>query len=234
MSIACSASAGQINVAVSSNFTAPMQIISRQFEQETGHKVLLAFGSTGKFYAQIRNGAPFEVLLAADAATPERIATEGLGVAESRFTYAVGTLVLWSITSDQPLKALQQNSFNRIAMADPKLAPYGSAARQTLQKLGLYEHVKGKMVTGENISQTYQFVATANAELGFVALSQVFVDGKLRSGSAWVVPESEHDPIRQDAILLNPGKQNVAAGQFMAFLKSDKARKVIASYGYRF
>ena len=231
------AHAGEVSVAVAANFTAPMQKIAAQFEQDTGHKAVLSFGATGKFYAQIKNGAPFGILLAADDATPEKIAREGLGDGATRFTYAIGQLVLWSKQPgyvDAEGKVLQKTDWQHIAIANPKLAPYGLAAMQTLDKLGLTAQVQPRVVTGENIGQTYQFAASGNAQLGFVALSQVTEDGKLREGSAWVVPGNLHEPIRQDAIVLKPGQGNAAAAALMDYLRGAKARAVIKSYGYSF
>ena len=231
------AHAGEVSVAVAANFTAPMQKIAAQFEQDTGHKAVLSFGATGKFYAQIKNGAPFGILLAADDATPEKIAREGLGDGATRFTYAIGQLVLWSKQPgyvDAEGKVLQKTDWQHIAIANPKLAPYGLAAMQTLDKLGLTAQVQPRVVTGENIGQTYQFAASGNAQLGFVALSQVMEDGRLREGSAWVVPGNLHEPIRQDAIVLKPGQGSEAAAALMQYLRGDKARAVIKSYGYSF
>lgn len=231
------AHAGEVSVAVAANFTAPMQKIAAQFEQDTGHKAVLSFGATGKFYAQIKNGAPFGILLAADDTTPEKIAREGLGDGATRFTYAIGQLVLWSKQPgyvDAEGKVLQKTDWQHIAIANPKLAPYGLAAMQTLDKLGLTAQVQPRVVTGENIGQTYQFAASGNAQLGFVALSQVMEDGRLREGSAWVVPGNLHEPIRQDAIVLKPGQGSEAAAALMQYLRDDKARAVIKSYGYSF
>lgn len=235
--LAGAAQAETISVAVASNFTAPMQKIAAEFAKDTGHKAELSFGATGKFYAQINNGAPFGVLLAADDTTPAKIANEGKGVADSRFTYAIGKLVLWSKQEgyvDAQGDVLKTGKFQHVAIANPKLAPYGLAAEQTLTKLNLLDSIKPKFVQGENIGQTYQFAATGNAELGFVALSQVMEDGKIKSGSAWVVPADMHEPIRQDAIILNNAKDNVAAKALMDYLKGDKARAIITSYGYAF
>lgn len=231
------AHADTISVAVASNFTAPMQKIAAEFAKDTGHKAVLSFGATGKFYAQINHGAPFGVLLAADDTTPAKIASEGKGVAASRFTYAVGKLVLWSKQDgyvDAQGAVLKTGKFQHLAIANPKLAPYGMAAQQTLTQLGLLEQIKPKLVQGENIGQTYQFAATGNAELGFVALSQVMEDGKIKSGSAWMVPAAMHDPIRQDAIILNNAKDNAAAKALMDYLQGGKARAIISAYGYAF
>lgn len=233
--LVASAHAADVSVAAAANFTAPMQRIAAAFEQDTGHKAILAFGSTGKFYAQIKNGAPFQILLSADDETPARLESEGLGVAGTRFTYAIGQLALWSrqpgLVDDQG-EVLRNGKFERIALADPKLAPYGAAAIEVLKGLGLMSFLAPKFVQGENIAQTYQFVATGNAELGFVALSQVFADGRLTRGSAWRVPASLHAPIRQDAVVLSTGKDNAAASALMAYLRTDKARAIIRSFGY--
>lgn len=227
--------AAEVSVAVAANFTAPMQKIAAAFAQDTGHKALLAFGSTGKFYTQIRNGAPFHLLLAADDETPARLDKEGLAVSGSRFTYAIGKLVLWSAQAglvDDKGEVLRTGSFERIAVADPKLAPYGAAAVETLSRLGLLQTLQSRFVQGENIGQTYQFVATGNVALGFVALSQVMVDGRIARGSAWLVPAEMHTPIRQDAVILNSAKDNAAAAALASYLRSDKARAIIRAYGY--
>lgn len=227
--------AAEVQVAVAANFTAPMQKIAPMFEADTGHKAVLAFGSTGRFYAQIRNGAPFDVLLAADDETPARLEREGHGT--SRFTYAIGRLVLWSkqpALVDARGEVLKSGKFEKIALADPRLAPYGAAAIEAMTKLGVIDALRPKFVLGENIAQTWQFVATENAQLGFVALSQVWADGKLKEGSAWLVPATLYTPIRQDAILLNRGKDNAAATALLQYLRGDKARAIIQSYGYEF
>ncbi len=235
--LAATAHADTVSVAVASNFTAPMQKIAQEFARDTGHQVQLSFGSTGKFYAQIHNGAPFGVLLSADAATPEKLAREGKADAASRITYAIGKLVLWSKDStyvDEQGEVLKANHFQHLAIANPRLAPYGLAAEQTLRKLGLLDAVQPKFVQGENIGQTYQFVATGNAQLGFVALSQVMQDGRISAGSGWIVPETMHEPIRQDAIVLNQARDNAAAQALMRYLQGDKARTIISAYGYGF
>jgi molybdate transport system substrate-binding protein len=234
---ATGAHAEEVSVAVAANFTAPMQKIAAAFEKDSGHKAVLSFGATGKFYAQINNGAPFGILLAADDTTPAKLAEEGKGVAASRFTYAIGQLVLWSKQTgyvDDKGAVLKTGDYRHIAIANPKLAPYGLAAMETLKHLGLTDAVTPKIVQGENIGQTYQFAASGNAQLGFVALSQVMEDGKLREGSAWIVPSTMHEPIRQDAIVLNSAKDNAAATALMEYLKGDKARAIIKSYGYAF
>ena len=229
------AQADTVSVAVAANFTAPMQKIASAFEADTGHKAELSFGATGKFYAQITHGAPFQVLLSADDTTPARLEREGKAVARSRFTYAIGTLVLWSAQPgyvDAQGAVLKTGDFKHLAIANPKVAPYGAAALQVMDQLGATAAVQPRLVQGENIAQAFQFVATGNAQLGFVALSQVMADGKLTSGSAWQVPASLHDPIRQDAVLLTPGKDSTAAAALLAYLRGDKARAIIRSYGY--
>jgi len=232
-----SAFAAEVQVAVAANFTAPMQRIAADFEQATGHQAKLAFGSTGKFYAQIKNGAPFDVLLAADDETPAKLEREGDAVAGSRFTYSIGRLALWSAKPgyvDAQGAVLKQGTFKHLALANPKLAPYGAAAVETLNRLGLLTVLQPKFVQGENIAQTFQFVSTGNAELGFVALSQVFEGGKLKRGSAWIVPPGLHAPIRQDAAILARGKDNPAALALMKYMKEDKARAIIKAYGYEY
>ena len=230
-----SAMADEVQVAVAANFTLPMQRIAADFERDTGHKALMSFGATGRFYAQIKNGAPFELLLSADDETPIRLASEGAAVADSRFTYAIGRLVLWSAQAgvvDAQGAVLKAGSFRHLAIANPKTAPYGAAAVEVLTGLGLLDAVGPKLVQGENIAQAQQFVASGNAELGFVALSQVWRDGKLTSGSAWLVPTTLHTPIRQGAVLLNLGRDKPAALALLRYLQGDKARAVIRSFGY--
>lgn len=227
--------AGEVQVAVAANFTAPMQAIAQAFEQHSGHQVVAAYGATGQLYAQIQQGAPFDLFLSADASTPAKLEAQGQGVRGSRFTYAIGRLVLWSATpgyldgSDAVLKA---NLYRYLAIADPKAAPYGLAATQVLAQLGLTEAVQDKLVTGQSIGKALHFVASGNAELGFVAMSQVYQDGQLKSGSAWVVPAALHAPIKQDAVLLERGADNPAAAAFLAFLHGEQAVKIIQSYGY--
>ncbi len=236
-SLASAAQADVVAVAVAANFTAPMQKIAAAFERDTGHRANLAFGSTGKFYAQIQNGAPFQLLLAADDETPKQLEREGAGVAGTRFTYAIGQLALWSrqaVLVDEQGDVLQSGRFAHLALADPRLAPYGKAAVQTLTKLGLHDALRAKFVLGENIAQAYQFVATGNAPLGFVALSQVFAGGRIREGSAWIVPAALHEPIRQDALVLDKGRDNPAAAALMQYLRGDKARAIIRAHGYDF
>ncbi len=233
--LSCASHAAQVQVAVAANFTAPMKQIAESFEKETGHQVLLSSGATGKFYAQIKSGAPFDVFLSADGETPARLDAEGATVAGSRFTYATGRLVLWSPRPgavDSRGDVLRANAFRHLAIAAPRLAPYGAAAVQTLTRLGLLGAVESKFVQGESIGQAFGFVASGNAELGFVALSQVFENGQLKSGSGWVVPADLHSPLRQDAVLLARGKDNPAAAALMRYLKSDRVRAIIRAYGY--
>ena len=227
--------ATDVQVAVAANFTAPMQAIAAGFEQATGHKAQLAYGATGMFYAQIRNGAPFDVLLAADDETPAKLEREGTAVAGSRFTYAIGHLALWSARPgyvDDQGAVLKQGAFVHLALANPKLAPYGAAAVETLNRLGLRAALQPRFVQGENIAQTFQFVSSGNAELGFVALSQVYERGALKRGSAWIVPSALHAPIRQDAVMLARGRDNPAALALLKYLKQDQARAIIRAYGY--
>jgi molybdate transport system substrate-binding protein len=195
----------------------------------------LSFGATGAFYAQIKNGGPYQVLLSADDETPFKLEQEGLAVPGTRFTYATGRLVLWSKQAgvvDSKGDVMRSGKFQRLALANPKLAPYGAAAIETINKLGLLKDLQPKFVQGDNIAQTFQFVNTENAQLGFVALSQVYADGKLTQGSAWVVPSSFHKPLQQGAVMLVNGKNNPAALAFMAYLKSEKAKVIMKSFGY--
>ena len=234
MGAASQAQADDVSVAVAANFTAPMQQIAAAFEKETGHKVVASYGSTGKFYAQIKNGAPFELLLAADDETPAKLIKENAAVAGSQFTYAIGKLVLWSAKSavvDAKGEVLKKGGFDHIALANPKLAPYGAAGVEVMKALGAYNALQPKIVSAENITQAYQFVNSGNALLGFVALSQVLKDGKI-DGSAWLVPAHLYAPIRQDAVLLEKGKGKPAAQALANYLKGDKAKAVIKSFGY--
>lgn len=233
--IASPAMAAEVHVAVAANFTAPVQAIAAEFEKDTGSKVVASFGATGQFYAQIKNGAPFEVFLAADDSTPAKLEAEKAVVPGSRFTYATGKLALWSAKEgyvDDQGEVLKKNEYAHLSIANPKTAPYGLAATQVLAKLGLTQTVASKLVEGQNISQAYQFIASGNAELGFVALSQIYKDGKISGGSAWIVPDNLHDPIKQDAVILDKGKDNPVARQFMDYLKGPKAAAVIKAYGY--
>lgn len=227
--------AEEVQVAVAANFTAPMQEIAQAFEQDTGNRVVAAFGSTGQLYAQISHGAPFEVFLAADATTPARIEQDGLAVTGTRFTYATGALALWSadasLISDGE-QLLRSGSFRHLAIANPKTAPYGLAAKQVMQRLGLSAALAHTLVEGQSIGQTYQFVASGNAELGFVALSQVYRNGEITTGSAWQLPAELYEPIHQDAVLLDKGADNPAAAALLSYLKGERAAAIIRSYGY--
>ncbi len=227
--------ASEVNAAVASNFSAPLQQIAKLFQEETGTTVKLSFGSTGNFYAQIKGGAPFDVFFAADTATPQRMEQEGLTVTGSRFVYALGKLVLWSAQPgfvDGRGEVLRKGGFGKLAIADPKLAPYGVAAQQTLEHLGLWDALQPKLVNGENITQTYQFAASGNAALAFVALSQVMHDGKVAGGSWWLVSQDMYNPIKQAAVLLSGARDKKAAQAFLDFMKGDQAAAVIRSYGY--
>jgi len=227
--------AAEVSVAVAANFTDAARDIGTMFEKESGHRAIISYGSTGKLYAQIENGAPFELFLAADSERPYRAEQQSLAVAGSRFTYAQGKLVLWSakpgLFKDAELY-LRQAHFHRIAIANPKTAPYGLASLQLMQHLGLWEKLQGKVVRGDSIAQTFQFIATGNAEAGFVAASQVraWQDGS--AGSVWEIPQAYYAPIDQQAVLLEKGRDNPTAIAFLEFLKSDRIRAVISAYGY--
>lgn len=237
--LACAwlAHADEVSVAVAANFTGPMEKIAPAFEKATGHKALPAYGTVGKFYAQIKNGAPFDVLISADDETPMRLEKDGLAIAQSRFTYAIGKLVLWSVKPglvDDKGEVLKRGDFKHLAIANPKMAVYGAAALEAMKKLGVDAALGPKLVYGENITQTYQFTATGNAELGFVALSQIYKDGQYAPGSYWLVPPKLYSQIRQDAVLLMHGKDNAAATALLTYLKSDAAKQVIRAHGYEF
>lgn len=234
---AACAQAGEVQVAVAANFAGPLARIAAGFAAATGHTVKASSGATGKFYAQIVAGAPFDVLLAADDATPRRLIAEGHAVAGSNATYAIGKLVLWSARPgvvDDKGAVLDSTAIRHVAIANPKVAPYGAAARSVIRARGLDAALAPRLVTGESIAQAYQFVFTGNAEIGFVALSQVVVPGKQAAGSYWLVPAHLYDPIRQDAVLLKAGEKNPAATALLAWLKSDAARRVIQEHGYAF
>ena len=222
-------------VAVAANFSKPMTEIAAEFEKATGHSAHLSFGSSGKFVAQMENGGPFEVLLSADEKGPEKLEQAGLTVPNTRFVYALGKLVLWSATPgyvDDQGKVLTTGGFKHLALADPKLAPYGAAAIEVLKKMKLFDKLSPLFVQGENIAQTYQFISTANAELGFVALSQVIENGKIATGSGWIIPDDQYAPIRQGAVLMKKGAENPAAPTLLAYLKSAQALAIIEKYGY--
>ncbi len=221
--------ADEVRVAVAANFTAAMKEIAQEFEKSSGHKMVVSYGSTGKLYAQILYDAPFDLFLAADQKRPQLLIEKGL--AEQPFTYAKGTLVLWSSDESRTVNAdtLKQGDFDRLALTNPKTAPYGAAAVTVMQRLGLYKTLLPKLVQGDNVIQTYQFISTGNAQMGFIALTQVVLDD---SGSRWEIPQGLYEPIRQDAVLLSKGKENSAAIAFINYLKSDAAREIIQRYGY--
>ncbi len=232
---ALSARAGEVQVAVAANFAVPLERIGAAFTAATGHSLKVSAGATGKFYSQIVAGAPFEVLVAADDETPKKLIAEGHAVAGSNFTYAMGKLVLWSAQPgfvDNQGAVLAAGKFAHVAIANPKVAPYGAAGLEVLKARGLSDAVTPKLVTAESIAQAFQFVSTGNAELGFVALSQVAVPGKPVAGSYWLVPSKLYGEIRQDAVLLKTGEKNPVAAALLAYLKSAAARDVIKSFGY--
>jgi molybdate transport system substrate-binding protein len=231
------ARAAEVQVAVAANMAAPMQKIAAAFARDTGHAARLSVGSTGKFHAQIRNGAPFEVLLAADADTPKKLEDEGFAQAGTRFTYATGRLVLWSADPrmvDGDGQVLRRPPAGRLAIADPRLAPYGAAALEVLGRLGVLAAWQPHLVQGESIGQAYQFAASGNAALGLVALSQVMAAGRITHGSAWIVPQPLHAPLRQDAVVLKAGAANPAAAALAQYLRGEAARAILRGYGYTF
>ena len=220
-----------------------MRALVQQFSAQSPHTIRVVTGSTGKLYSQIFHGAPFDAFLSADQTTPARLNQDGLTVANSTFTYTEGRLIFWRRSGSRangvggdnnlpPWDAIKRGDFSHIAIANPKLAPYGAAAVETLTRLGLLAELQPRIVQGDSVGQTYQFVASENAQLGFVALSQVHADGRISQGSGWLVPASLHQPIRQDAVLLKAGQGNPAASALLTFLRGDKARAVIRSYGY--
>lgn len=232
MTAAATARAADIPVAVAANFTVPAKELATAFHAKTGYTVALSFGASGQFYAQITQGAPFEIFLSADEARPQKVEADGLAVPGSVFTYAIGRLVLWSADPhlvDANGMVLHEGGFTHIAIGDPKAAPFGAAAVQTMKALKVYDELAPKIVTGQSITQAYQFIASGNAELGFVSLSQVVHDQK---GSEWVVPQTLYSPILQDAVLLKTGAQDPGAKAFFVFLQSPAAVKIIKSYGY--
>lgn len=236
LSVPASARAGEALIAVAANFAGAAEAIGKAFTADTGHKATFTTGSTGKLFAQISEGAPFDALLSADAKTPQKIEAEGNGVAGSRFTYAIGRLALWSVDAGRigadPKAALSDPATLKVAIANPDLAPYGVAARQALQAMGLWDAVQPKIVMGENIGQAFAMAQSGAAQLGFVALSAVKNPEKPAGGSLFEVPQEWFDPIRQDAILLTKGENNEAAKAFLEFLRGPKAREIAASFGY--
>jgi molybdate transport system substrate-binding protein len=228
--------AAELHLAVAANFAKPIERINQLFEQQFGHKVTVSLGSTGQLYAQIKNGAPFEIFLSADMERPELLVKEGMAVKESLFTYAVGQLVLWSPQPDlvdAEGKVLTRSKFEHLAIANPKTAPYGAAAKQVLVKKGLWKKLQSKLVQGNDITQTYQFVATGNADLGFIALSQYKDTAENAKGSHWLVPQELYTPITQGAVLLKLGENNSAAKAFIEFLSTPAVRRLIEEFGYR-
>lgn len=224
-----------VRVAVASNFIGAFEVIAKAYEAQTSHHVLTSSGATGRFYAQIKAGAPFDIFLAADEDTPRRLESEGLTVPATRLTYATGRLVLWSRlpqTIDPDGAILRSGTFLHLAIANPTVAPYGKAAVEVMKARGLYPQLRGRLVEGESIAQAYQFVDSGNAELGFIALSQVYRDGRLSKGSGWVVPTHLHSPLRQQAVLLRAGEKNRAARALLEFLTSPSSLSVLTAFGY--
>ena len=227
------AAAGEIKLAVASNFLKPIRAIAKTFKSETGTAVRISAGSTGKLYAQIKKGAPFDVFLAANAREPARLETEGDAVEGTRFAYALGRLVLWTHRPGlDPKQLLLDGSYEHIALANPKLAPYGQAAVQVLEKLGVYKAARQGFITGENVAQAHQFAKVGNVELAFISYSQVVLATEADRGSSWLVPSGHHAKISQQAVLLKAGEDNQAAADFLAFLKSEPIRKLIVDFGY--
>ena len=228
--------AGEVSVAVASNFAGPMERLVPLFQKESGHTVKVSTGASGKLYAQIRGGATFDVFLSADEEMPKQLMQDGFAVGGSRFVYVTGRLVLWSAQPDlvdEKASVLNKGNFKMLAIANPRFSPYGVAAKETLAKLTMWNSIQEKLTKGENVTQTYQLVATEKADLAFIALSQVMRDGKMvEGGSWWLVPPEMHQPIRQSAVLLSHAKDQVAAKAFLAFLKSEKARTVMRGFGY--
>ncbi len=225
--------ADSINIAVAANFSAPAREIGKAFQQKSKHTVVISSGSTGKLFAQIEHGAPFDLFLAADARRPQLLEQNGKAVPGSRFTYALGKLVLWSPRPgyvDDQGDVLKKGDFKRLAIASPRLAPYGLAAQQVMERLGVWQDLRGRLVQGENIAQTFQFVTSGNASLGFVALAQIRITGN--SGSVWVIPGELYQPIQQQAVLLQRGKSSAAANAFLRYLKGSEAREIIQNMGY--
>ncbi len=227
--------AGEVNVAVASNFAAPMERLVPLFQKESGHTVKMSTGASGKLYAQIKSGAPFDAFLSADEEMPKQLMQDGLAVSGTRFVYATGRLVLWGAQPglvDEKGAVLNKGNFNMLATANPRFSPYGVAAKETLTKLTMWNAIQGKLDKGENVTQTYQLAATEKVDLAFIALSQVMRGGKVTAGSWWLVPPELHKPIRQSAVLLTGAKDQAAAEAFLAFLKSEKARAVMRGFGY--
>ncbi len=223
-------SAEPLRIAVASNFLLPIKVLVNDYETKSGERLTISSGSTGKLYAQIINGAPFDIYFAANSREPLKLEEKGIGVPGSRFTYAIGRLSLWSMHTQDPLGALQSGQVKRLAIANPATAPYGAAAVSVLKALEVDRSSRPKLITAENVSQTYQFIATGNVELGFVSYSQLVARGQ--ENSAWMVPDSYHDPILQQAILIKRARTNKSAHEFLAYLKSSHAKSLIRSFGY--
>lgn len=229
------AHAAEAQVAVAANFAEPIKAIAAVLQKTTGHTLKISTGASGAFYTQIRNGAPFDVFLSADHQRPELLEKDGLAQPGTRVTYATGKLVLWSVDAkrvDARGEVLKSSSLGKVAYANPKTAPYGAAAVQVMERLGLAPSLTPKLVQGESIGQTYSFVKTGNADVGFVALSQVLEGGRLKEGSVWMVPQAHYDPIRQDAVVLRKGAGNEAAQALVKLLQSHNIKDLIRSYGY--
>lgn len=229
--------AGEVRVAVAANFTAPMERLAPLFQKESGHTLKVTAAASGKLYAQIKGGAAFDVFLSADEETPKRLMQEGFAVGGTRFVYATGRLVLWSVQPDlidEKASVLNKGNFNTLSIANPINSPYGVAAKETLTKLTMWNSIQRKLDKGDDVSQTFQMAASEKADLAFVALSQIMRDGKVTTGSWWLVPPEMHNPIRQSAVLLSHAKDTDAAKAFLAFLKSAKAQAVMRGFGYEF
>jgi len=226
--------AAEVRVAVAANFLATLKVLAPLYEQQSGDSLIISAGSSGKLYAQIVNGAPYDVLLSADRSYPQRLMDVGKAVGQSRFVYATGQLALWSRDKNRLSEnSLRSDKVKRIALANPKTAPYGFAAQQTLQRLGLLKKLQAKLVMGESVGQAFQFTATGNAQLGFIALSQVLnPKNRFNKTDYWLVPADFYLPLQQQAVLLQRGEQSAAAKRFLTFMKSDDARHIIRQYGY--
>ena len=227
--------AGQVNVAVAGNFFKPLKELANEFESKTGHKIVISVGSSGKLFAQISNGAPFDLFLSADQKRPTQLTQQNLAISDSQFTYAIGKLVFWSSIQNHITmqgKYLRSPNLKYLAIANPAVSPYGEQTIRALKKLGVYKYVKDKFVQGQNLGQTYQYISSGNIQQGIIALSQVTHEGEISSGSFWILPKSLYQPIKQDAVLLEKGRNNSVAKEFIAFLKTPLAIKIIRSFGY--